>query len=166
MNNLADCIIRDCIFEYIDISEYYHVSQVSKCFHQFLTELYQQYDPIKALKNYRIRKIQWFSKKLHKIPLKYLLLTKDVNIYLLLQDIYKNTNYIDRFKIKIPEQQCIESYLLDRKNNDEEYNTSTRHDKIMKQMKEDIHQSINSSISIWNKKNYYSKKIKNINNKK
>lgn len=163
MNNLPDCIIRHHIFEYLDISEYYNVSQVSTYFNDCLGERYDPKFLLKELKEYRSRKIRWFSNKLHNIPSNYLTSIKEVNIYLLLQDIYHNTNYIDRLKIEIPDKKkCIDSYLICKTNNS--YKTR-RHESILKKMKQDIHLSIDSSISKLNKKNYYSKKIKNINNK-
>lgn len=169
MNNLPDSIIRYHLFPYLDVSEYYNVIRVSRYFNNCLIELlYSQKNRdylFTMLKDYRTRKISWFGDKLQKIPVSHLNSMKAVDIYLLLQDIYHNTNYVDTLGITIPKRQTIESILRSKSNNLLEHKTR-KHETFFKNMKQDIHLSINNSITKLSHRNNNSKKIKTVLNNK
>lgn len=162
MNNLPEVLIRHHILPYIDISDYFNVSQVSRSFKDCLVEMNDPNNLLEMLKEYRIRKVQWFSDKLKNIPSEYLCSLKAMDVYLLLQDVYHKTNYIELFNIQIPDQDDVKSFLTGKHAHNGRW--TRKHNNILKKMKEDIHLSIDSSIGKLNN-NYY-QKIKIVGNNK
>lgn len=162
MNNLPETLIRYHILPYIDISDYFNVSQVCQSFRDYLLEMNDPNNLLEMLKEYRIRKVKWFSEKLKNIPSEYLSSLKAIDVYLLLQDVYHKTNYVQLFNIKIPDQDDVEFFLTGKHVHHTRW--TRKHNNILKKMKEDIHLSIDSSIGKLN--NNYNQKIKIVGNNK
>lgn len=162
MDRLPSVIVFDEIFLFFDVSDFYNLSLVCKSFHSHVSLLTNNCDfnhNKKLLDSCHARKIDWYGKKISMIPNIYLQSIKSSHIYLLLQDIYQNTNHLDKLGIHVPYRAEIEAHL----NNYTRKNTNHHtNNEIMKHIREEmefIHSGAISKLRLLKKikKPFYNK---------